>query len=98
MRVKLKWDTIAPALGLRAGEDGSDYSAMGLARRTKPELNKRSIPMFLSSWFERKPARPQRNRPRLRCEQLGDRTVPATYKAATVSDLIADINAANLAG
>jgi hypothetical protein len=33
---------------------------------------------------------------RLHLEQLEDRTVPANFTAATVSDLIADINAANL--
>ena len=39
-----------------------------------------------------------RRSPRLRLEQLEDRSVPSTFNAATVSDLIADINAANLAG
>jgi hypothetical protein len=34
----------------------------------------------------------------LRLEQLEDRTVPSSFTAANVSDLIADINAANLAG
>jgi hypothetical protein len=35
---------------------------------------------------------------RLNLEQLEDRTLPSSYTAATVSDLIADINAANNAG
>jgi hypothetical protein len=35
---------------------------------------------------------------RLGLERLEDRTVPSNFTAATVSDLIADINAANLAG
>jgi hypothetical protein len=35
---------------------------------------------------------------RLTVEQLEERTCPSTFKAATVSDLIADIKAANLAG
>src|SRR5205807_1411286 len=35
---------------------------------------------------------------RLRLEQLEDRHLPSSYTAASVSDLIADINAANLAG
>jgi hypothetical protein len=35
---------------------------------------------------------------RLRVEQLEDRMMPFTYTAGTVSDLIADINAANAAG
>src|ERR1022692_4791369 len=35
---------------------------------------------------------------RLFVEHLEDRTVPSTFNAATVSDLIADINAANTAG
>jgi hypothetical protein len=39
---------------------------------------------------------PRRLRPCL--EQLEDRTLPSSYMAATVSDLIADINAANKAG
>src|SRR5437868_8400615 len=46
-------------------------------------------------------ARPQaarRRGVRLRLEQLEDRTVPSSFTAASVSDLIADINAANAAG
>jgi hypothetical protein len=35
---------------------------------------------------------------RLAVEQLEDRTVPSNFTAATVSDRIADINAANLHG
>jgi predicted outer membrane repeat protein len=35
---------------------------------------------------------------RLLCEQLEDRTVPSSFTAATVPELIADISAANLAG
>ncbi|HEV3262981.1 MAG TPA: hypothetical protein VG013_39470, partial [Gemmataceae bacterium] len=35
---------------------------------------------------------------RLNVEQLEDRTVPSSFTAATVSDLIADINAANQVG
>src|SRR5215470_7557607 len=53
-------------------------------------------------WLRRpKPARSpaaRRNGLRLRLEQLEDRTVPSNFTAASVSDLIADINAANLAG
>jgi hypothetical protein len=46
---------------------------------------------------KRKTVRPQRSfRPRL--EQLEDRTTPSSFSAGTVADLIADINAANLAG
>ena len=45
----------------------------------------------------RAPASPRRSvRPRL--EQLEDRMLPSNFTAATVSDLIADINAANRAG
>ena len=67
--------------------------------------------MFESLWFPWKLARQYRGRrgpPRFprphRCgtrlclEQLEDRTLPSNFTAATVSDLIADINAANLAG
>src|ERR1700756_3202171 len=41
---------------------------------------------------------PRRRGLRLTLEQLEDRTVPSNFTAASVSDLIADINAANLAG
>jgi len=45
----------------------------------------------------RKPSR--RPAPRRLClEQLEDRCLPSSYTAATVSDLVADINAANAAG
>src|SRR6516164_3599028 len=44
-------------------------------------------------------SRPSPHRPgRLILEQLEDRTLPSSFTAATVSDLIADINAANAAG
>ena len=41
---------------------------------------------------------PRRRGPRLGLERLEDRTLPSSYTAATVSDLIADINAANQGG
>src|ERR1700756_2535040 len=41
---------------------------------------------------------PRRRGLRLTLERLEDRTVPSTFTAASVSDLIADINAANAAG
>ena len=41
---------------------------------------------------------PRRRSSRPTLEQLEDRLVPSTLNAATVADLIADINAANLAG
>jgi hypothetical protein len=50
----------------------------------------------------RRPSRAVPRRQPLRCvlslEQLEDRTLPSTFYAATASDLIADINAANKAG
>ena len=52
---------------------------------------------FRSSRHTKAPASPRRcMHPRL--EQLEDRTLMSNYSAATVSDLIADINAANAAG
>src|SRR5271157_3798543 len=44
-----------------------------------------------------RPQAPRRRDLRLRLEQLEDRLVPSTFNAATVSDLIADINKANVA-
>lgn len=41
---------------------------------------------------------PRPRQRRLVLEQLEDRTLPSTYYAANASDLIADINAANMAG
>jgi hypothetical protein len=45
-----------------------------------------------------RPQSPRRRSSRLTLEILEDRTVPSTFNAATVSELIGDINAANLAG
>src|SRR5437899_7102154 len=46
----------------------------------------------------REPPTPRRRGLRLTLEQLEDGTVPSSFTAASVSDLIADINAANAAG
>lgn len=67
--------------------------------------------MSISSWFPWTLTRQHKGRShpthspvsrrrgtRLACEQLEDRTVPSSFTAATVSDLIADINAANVLG
>jgi hypothetical protein len=64
--------------------------------------------MWLTSWLQtRTPNRPRRGliRPRAvaprfrpQLEALEDRTLPSTYMAGSVHDLIADINAANRAG
>jgi hypothetical protein len=65
--------------------------------------------MFRSSWLRwltgwsppqcngRCP-QPAARRPRLSLERLEDRSLPSAYTAADVADLIADVNAANLAG
>src|SRR3954468_17520687 len=45
-----------------------------------------------------RPQLPRQRGPRLTLESLEDRTVPAGFTAATVAELVADINAANLAG
>ncbi len=50
-------------------------------------------------WRSRRPQpRPARRGTRLTVERLEDRSLPSAYTAASVSDLIADINAANTAG
>jgi hypothetical protein len=62
--------------------------------------------MSLFTWLRtrpvgRRPARAtdrRRTTSRLRVEALEDRSVPATFTAASVADLIADIKAANAAG
>jgi hypothetical protein len=57
--------------------------------------------IFQKPGFSKKPgfsAPAHRAGVRLRLEQLEDRMLPSNYSAATVSDLIADINAANAAG
>jgi hypothetical protein len=68
--------------------------------------------MPLSSWLHwlarglrpngtrtrRVPPTARRRRPRLHLEQLEDRMLPSTFYAASVSDLVADINAANNQG
>jgi hypothetical protein len=53
--------------------------------------------MFRTSWFPRHSHRQRNGRPRspLILERLEDRTALSNFNAATVSDLIADINAAN---
>ena len=58
------------------------------------------LPSWLSFWrrasSQASSRRPRRHRPAL--EQLEGRSLPTAYTAASVPDLIADINAANLAG
>src|SRR5262245_60268414 len=73
----------------------------------RPALEGRSI-MWLPSWLRKRSAnrapmgraqhRPAARRFRPRLEALEARTLPSTYYAATASDLIADINAANKHG
>src|SRR6516164_2641698 len=46
---------------------------------------------------QRAPVKPRRSPP-LSLEQLEERALPSNYSAATASDLMADINAANAAG
>src|SRR5271166_1558859 len=56
------------------------------------------LKLWRSASARNRPQAPQRRHLRLRLEQLEDRLVPSTFNAATVSDLIADIKAANKAG
>ena len=62
-------------------------------------------PTFLRSWLGQSAAAPRKTPPRRRparrrlsLETLEDRTLPSSYTAGTVADLVADINAANKAG
>ena len=62
--------------------------------------------MWFQNFFKPRNSTPTRRQPtrqrppasRLRLEQLEDRTLPSNFAAATVADLIADINAANQQG
>src|SRR6516225_6612853 len=45
-----------------------------------------------------RPATPRRRGVRLRVKQFEDRTVPSSFTAGTVAELIADMKAANTAG
>src|SRR5262249_26226237 len=78
---------------------------MTLSFYSRPPLERRCA-MWLRSLFAlgrsacsptRRSDRAQR-RPRLTVEWLEERALPSNYSAASVSDLIADINAANQAG
>src|SRR2546423_433849 len=72
---------------------------------SRPTRDRRRI-MWLTTRWQRCLGQPATGRPqparrrslRLTLEQLEDRTVPSSFTAGSVSDLIADINAANLAG
>jgi hypothetical protein len=85
---------------LRAGDDVCILSQTA---------SKKEMTMWLQEVYQRLVNRPRtrrqtwpqngrRPRARLGVEQLEDRLTPSNFTAATVSDLIADINAANQAG
>jgi hypothetical protein len=59
-----------------------------------------SLMQMYRHWLRRlaRHKNPRLRSPRLTLEQLEDRCLPSTYTAASVSELIADINAANQAG
>src|SRR5262249_47637231 len=73
------------------------YRRPHLARRLTMKLHD-----IVGRWLRRpRPVRPpaaRRPGMRLCLEQLEDRTVPSNFTASTVSELIAEINAANLTG
>src|SRR5262245_5941622 len=71
-----------------------------LPKRLRPARERKQI-MWLKNFFlgRRAPSgTPGNQRVRPAVELLEDRTVPASFTASTVPELIADINAANLAG
>src|SRR5262249_27270129 len=102
----------APALGLRAR--GRGLVIVPQTASPPPALpfgdtagrGPRRSTMWVKKLWQRcpggsarpRPRPPRRRGARLGLEQLEDRTVPSSFTAASVSDLIADINAANLAG
>jgi hypothetical protein len=98
---------IAPALGLRAGSDDLGIVSQTGCRTELIPFYKERLTMWLSQlcqcWLARtagarRTPTPRRHGLRLSLEPLEDRTVPSSFTAANVSDLIADINAANAAG
>jgi hypothetical protein len=82
-------------------------AAMALSFYRRPASERRSLMSFFS-WLRNRTSirsprgraqhRPAAHRFRPHLEALEDRALPSTYYAATASDLIADINAANTAG
>src|SRR5260370_33096470 len=56
------------------------------------------LKLWKSTAVETRRQMPRRRNTRLTLLHLEDRTVPSNFNAATVADLIADINAANMAG
>jgi hypothetical protein len=84
--------SIAPALGLRAGIGGFFIVMQTASRKETP------IMWFSSLRNRNRGGQINRRVTRPALEQLEDRLVPSNYTAGSVTQLIADINAANQAG
>jgi hypothetical protein len=87
----------APALGLRAGGDDLLFVPQ---TATQKEISTMWLATLRNLVLAPRSSRPARQgcRAQLRLERLEDRALPSAYTAASVADLIADINAANTAG
>jgi hypothetical protein len=90
---------IAPALGLRAGDDVCILSQTALRKETTMWRNLSQRLLYQPRTSRQGRSQVERRRlVRLGLERLEDRLTPTNFKAATVADLIADNKAANKQG